>query len=166
LDSVIDSIRGVINQLDPLNTGNKIIFYAWLVIYIFTTIALWRSQKAWVRLICLILNQVFSIGFILSWGLAIVIAADQWKPALVVAVSMLTLTLVLFRRRDPHKSKRSLSGNDLIDLHRQWMPSEPEDAVRPPPVEAPEWPPAKPPAGPPAHPPLTPPVRELPARKR
>ena len=99
VSSVLDFFGDLFEQANPYNNGNLAVYFSWLVVYVATWIAVWRSSRAWFRFICFIANQVFSIGIVISWSLAVLIAVRYWVPSLVLALLTAGLTLYLFRNR-------------------------------------------------------------------
>ena len=65
----------------------------------FTLVAVWRSHRSWVRLICFVINQVFSIGVLISWTLTLLLAYTYWLPSAFVFLGTGGTTFYLFRRR-------------------------------------------------------------------
>jgi hypothetical protein len=98
--TVTDFFGGFFDQLNPYNRANLTVYFSWLVVYIATWIAVWRSSRAWIRFLCFIANQVFSVGVVISWSLAVIIAYRYWIPSMVLALLTAGMTLFLFRRRD------------------------------------------------------------------
>ncbi|MDH3233234.1 MAG: hypothetical protein OEQ29_06890 [Alphaproteobacteria bacterium] len=99
MDEVVSSIKGVFDTLNPFNTGNLVIYFAWLVVYTFTLVAIWRSNSRIVRLVCFLINQVFSVGVILSWTLTALLAYTYWIASLGTIVIALVLAWWTFREK-------------------------------------------------------------------
>jgi hypothetical protein len=99
LQAILDQIGDVIEQLDPFNTGNQLIYYTWLVVYTFTWVAVWRSSRPWFRFFCFLVNQLFSIGILLSTVLTVAMAARYWQASLAVFAATAAISLFIFRRR-------------------------------------------------------------------
>jgi hypothetical protein len=97
---VAEFFGGFFNQFNPYNSANLTAYFGWLVIYVLTWIAVWRSSRAWVRFISFLANQIFSIGVVISWSLVVLIAVRFWVPSLIVALLTAGATLFLFRKRD------------------------------------------------------------------
>jgi hypothetical protein len=97
--SVTEFFGGLFDQFNPYNRANLTIYFSWLVVYVATWIAVWRSPRAWFRFVCFIANQVFSIGIVISWSLAVLIAVRYWIPSLVLALLTAGAALYLFRAR-------------------------------------------------------------------
>lgn len=99
MSQFVNDVTGVFDQLNPLNTGNVIIYFTWLVLFVFTTIAVWRSNRRWLRLLCFLVNQVFSIGMILSWTLTTILAYTYWQHSLAAVTITAGVAWWLFRDR-------------------------------------------------------------------
>jgi len=112
MNEVVSSIRNLFDTLNPFNAGNLVIYFTWLVVYIFTLVAIWRSNSRIVRLISFLINQLFSIGVILSWTLTALLAYTYWIASLGTIVVTLVLSWWLFRtkkaedRVDAEKARR------------------------------------------------------------
>jgi hypothetical protein len=96
---VTEFFGGFFDQLNPYNRANLTVYFAWLIVYVSTWIAVWRSPRAWFRFFCFIANQAFSIGIVISWSLAVLIAVRYWIPSLLAALLTAGATLYFFRRR-------------------------------------------------------------------
>ena len=94
---IVKAITGVFDNLNPFNIGNLIIYFSWIVVYTFTLTAIWRSHRGFVRLLCFIANQVFSIGIILSWSLTVILAYTYWIASLGTIAATLIISWYLFR---------------------------------------------------------------------
>ena len=92
---------GVFDQLNPFNTGNLIIYFGWLALFTFTAVAVWRSDSRWFRLACFVVNQVFSVGIILSWTLTSLLAYTYWQQSLAVVAATLISAIWVMRTRSP-----------------------------------------------------------------
>ncbi|WP_119458747.1 hypothetical protein [Rhodospirillaceae bacterium SYSU D60014] len=90
---------GVLDQLNPFSLGNLILYFAWLIIFTFTGIAVWRSGIPWLRLICFLVNQVVSVGVLLSWTLTGLLAYTYWWESVSVFAATAAGSLYLFRTR-------------------------------------------------------------------
>lgn len=99
MNDALAALRGVADQLNPLSAPNLIIFFTWLVVYLFTAMAIWRSNRRWVRLVCFVFNQLFSVGFLISVKDVVVPAVALWVESLCVALGTIVLTAWLFRTR-------------------------------------------------------------------
>ena len=58
--------HSVVDPLDPFNRGNIVLYFTWIVVYTFTGVAVWRSERSWLRFVCFVINQLFSIGILIS----------------------------------------------------------------------------------------------------
>ena len=105
MDSFFSGFGGFIDQINPASRNNQILFMIWLVVTVFTGTALWRCGNRWIRLVCLLINQVFSMGILLSWAQIIVPAYILWKEALVTMVLTVAIGWFLFRKRKPKKGE-------------------------------------------------------------
>jgi len=97
MSDIVKAITGVFDNLNPFNIGNLIIYFSWIVVYTFTLTAIWRSHRGFVRLLCFIANQVFSIGIILSWSLTVILAYTYWIASLGTIAATLIISWYLFR---------------------------------------------------------------------
>jgi hypothetical protein len=97
----VTSIKSIFDNLNPFNTGNLVIYFSWLVVYVFTLVAIWRSNSRLVRLLSFLVNQVFSIGVILSWTLTALLAYTYWIASLGAVVITLILSWWVFRTSSP-----------------------------------------------------------------
>lgn len=99
MDPFFSFMTGVFDKLNPYNEANLILYFSWLVLFAFTTVAIWRSRRGWFRLLCYLLNQVFGIGVILSYSLVVVIAYRYWHASLAALAATVVLSLWFFRTR-------------------------------------------------------------------
>ncbi len=99
MNDIERAFTGFFDQLNPFSLGNLVYYFAWLTIYSFTLVAVWRSHRGWVRLICFAINQVLSIGVLISWTLTLLLAYTYWLPSAVVFFGVGGTTFHLFRRR-------------------------------------------------------------------
>jgi hypothetical protein len=90
---------GFFDQLNPFSQGNLAYYFSWLTIYSFTMVAVWRSQRAWVRFVCFLVNQVLSVGVAISYVLTALLAYTYWLPSAFVLFGVGGLSFYLFRRR-------------------------------------------------------------------
>ncbi len=97
MNDIVSAIKGVFDNINPFNIGNLIIYFSWLVVYTFTLTAIWRSRRGFVRLLCFIANQLFSIGIILSWTLTVILAYTYWIASLGTIGATLVISWFLFR---------------------------------------------------------------------
>ena len=44
MSDIVTALTGIFDQLNPFNIGNLVVFFAWIVVFAFTTVAVW----AWV----------------------------------------------------------------------------------------------------------------------
>ena len=117
MNEIVSSIKGLFDNLNPFNTGNLVIYFSWLVVYVFTLVAIWRSNSRIVRLTCFLLNQIFSIGVILSWTLTALLAYTYWIASLGAIVITLVCSWWMFRtkpKEDPMEEERVRKEPALI----------------------------------------------------
>ena len=117
MNEIVSSIKGLFDNLNPFNTGNLVIYFSWLVVYVFTLVAIWRSNSRIVRLACFLLNQIFSIGVILSWTLTALLAYTYWIASLGAIVITLICSWWVFRtkpKEDPMEEERVRKEPALI----------------------------------------------------
>jgi presenilin-like A22 family membrane protease len=91
--------HSVVDPLNPFNRGNIVLYFAWVVVYTFTWVAVWRSERSWFRFVCFVINQLFSIGILISWSLTVILAYAYWQASLAVFAGTGAAGLFLFRRR-------------------------------------------------------------------
>jgi len=113
MNEIVTSIKGVFDTLNPFNTGNIAIYFTWLVVYVFTLVAIWRSNSRLVRLVCFLINQLFSIGVILSWTLTALLAYTYWIASLGAIVITLILSWWAFR------TKRVEDAEDIEKIRKE-----------------------------------------------
>jgi hypothetical protein len=101
MNDLVSGIKGIFDNLNPFNTGNLVIYFSWLVVYVFTLVAIWRSNNRIVRLVSFLVNQVFSVGVILSWTLTALLAYTYWIASLGTIVITLICSWWAFRTRRP-----------------------------------------------------------------
>ena len=101
MNEIVTGIKSIFDNLNPFNTGNLVIYFSWLVVYVFTLVAIWRSNSRLLRLLCFLVNQVFSIGVILSWTLTALLAYTYWIASLGAVVISLILSWWAFRTSSP-----------------------------------------------------------------
>ena len=101
MNEIVTGFKSIFDNLNPFNTGNLVIYFSWLVVYVFTLVAIWRSNSRLVRLLCFLVNQVFSIGVILSWTLTALLAYTYWIASLGAVVITLILSWWAFRASSP-----------------------------------------------------------------
>ena len=110
MNEIVTSIKGIFDNLNPFNVGNLVIYFSWLVVYVFTLVAIWRSNSRLVRLLCFLINQVFSIGVILSWTLTALLAYTYWIASLGAVVITLVLSWWVFRSGSPKSDEQEGVG--------------------------------------------------------
>jgi len=91
--------RSVVDTLNPFNRGNIVLYFTWIVVYTFTWVAVWRSERSWFRFVCFVVNQLFSIGILISWSLTAILAYAFWRESLGAFAATGAAGLFLFRRR-------------------------------------------------------------------
>jgi hypothetical protein len=96
---VLGSFRAMVDQLNPLSKGNVTLYFVWLTLYIVTATAVWRAERRWVRGICFVLNQVFSVGILISLLNVVVPAIYFWMESIATALVAFVCTAFLCRRR-------------------------------------------------------------------
>ena len=124
---LVANIQSVFDQLNPFNTGNLVLYFAWLVTLGLTTMGVWRCERGLVRLCCLGVNQAMSIGFVLSWTLTALLAYTFWWQSVAAFSASLVVGFLLFspRRRAGGKSRRTArTGGSPIDAEPQPAGSE------------------------------------------
>jgi hypothetical protein len=99
LESTGDFYHSVVDPLNPFNRGNIVLYFAWIVTYTFTWVAVWRSPRSWFRFVCFLVNQLFSIGILISWTLTVILAYAYWQASLATFAATAAVSLLLFRRR-------------------------------------------------------------------
>ena len=103
MQSIFDTVsayyRSIAEQLNPYSAANQFIYYTWLVLYTFTGVAVWRSNRAWFRFICFLVSQAVSIGMIQATWITFAIAVAYWQKSLAIFVATAAVSLFLFRRR-------------------------------------------------------------------
>ena len=104
MSEIVNAIKGIFDNLNPFNIGNLIIYFSWIVVYTFTLTAIWRSNSGFVRFLCFLANQIFSIGIILSWTLTVIIAYTYWIASLGTIVGTLIVSWYLFRTRSSQRA--------------------------------------------------------------
>ena len=99
MNDFLREFTGFFDRLNPFSLSNLVFYFAWLAIYGFTLVAVWRSHLAWVRFVCFVINQVLSIGVLISWSLTVLLAYTYWLPSALVFLGVTGSTFYLFRRR-------------------------------------------------------------------
>ena len=93
------AFTGFFDQLNPFSLGNLVFYFVWLTVYSFTLGAVWRSHRAWVRFICFVVNQVLSVGVLISLTLTALLAYTYWLPSALVILGVGGTTFYMLRRR-------------------------------------------------------------------
>ncbi len=93
------NIVDVFDQLNPFSLPNRITYFTWLTLYSFTMVVVWRARRSWVRFICFLLNQLLSVGVVISWSLTLLLAYTYWLPSALVVVGVSGGSLYLFREK-------------------------------------------------------------------
>lgn len=96
MTDVFDFFNNLLNQLDPFNIGNLVLYFSWVVVFSFTVIGLWRSPVRWVRLLCFIVNQLFSVGMVVSVTVTALLAYTFWWQSLLVAAFSIAIAWFVF----------------------------------------------------------------------
>jgi hypothetical protein len=91
----------VLDELNPYNSGNLVLYFSWLVVYTYTAVAIWRSRRPWYRFLCFLVNQLFSVGVILSWTLTGLLAYTYWRESLGALAGTAVLSFAGFHWRRP-----------------------------------------------------------------
>ena len=99
MEAISSAFSSFIDQLNPYSLGNRVFYFVWLVLYSFSLVAVWRSHHSWVRFVCLILNQLLSVGVLISYSLTLLLAYTYWLPTALIFFSVAGATFYLFRRR-------------------------------------------------------------------
>jgi hypothetical protein len=137
MDSFFSGFGGFIDQINPASRNNQVLFMVWLVVTVFTGTALWRCGNRWIRLVCLLINQLFSMGILLSWAQIVVPAYILWKEALVAMVLTVAVAWFLFRRRRPAAARGPLITTRPVPVPQ--YPSPPSQVPEPRPGGKKEW---------------------------
>ncbi|MGH7003777.1 MAG: hypothetical protein ACREIP_07500, partial [Alphaproteobacteria bacterium] len=89
MDSVFNSIRnvgstlrGIVDQINPLSETNITLYFIWLVIIVLTGVAVWRAERRWLRGILYLVHQTFTIGVVINWITVVVVAYHYWRESL------------------------------------------------------------------------------------
>lgn len=100
MDAIERAFTSLVDQLNPFSLGNLIFYFTWLTLYTFSLVAVWRCHRSWVRLICLVLNQILSVGVLMSYSLTLLLAYNYWLPSALIFLGVASMTFFLFRRRN------------------------------------------------------------------
>lgn len=101
MEQLLDEFGSIVDTMNPYSSGNVTLYFAWLVLYAFTAMAIWRSQNRWVRLLCFLFNQVFAVGVVISWTIVLILAYEYWIHSLAVLALVIALGWWTFRQRKP-----------------------------------------------------------------
>jgi fumarate reductase subunit C len=93
------AFTGFFDQLNPFSLGNLVFYFVWLTVYSFTLVAVWRSGRAWARFVCFVVNQVLSVGVLISLTLTALLAYTYWLPSALVFLGVGGTTFYMLRRR-------------------------------------------------------------------
>lgn len=96
---VFDFFSRLYDQINPYSAGNVTLFFIWLVVYSLTWMAIWRSNRGWLRFASFVVNQLFSVGIVVSWTVTVAVAAYYWKEAVAAFAATAVIGFLLFRRR-------------------------------------------------------------------
>src|SRR5690348_56342 len=99
LRSVGDFYHSIVDPLNPFSRGNVILFFACIVVYTYTWVAVWRSERAWFRFVCFVVNQIFTVGILIPWASTLVLTYAYWQAALATFAGTGAASLIAFRRR-------------------------------------------------------------------
>ncbi|MGH6930886.1 MAG: hypothetical protein ACREEE_00475 [Dongiaceae bacterium] len=99
MQEFVNTVTGVFDQLNPFNAGNLLVYFTWIVIYTFTWMAIWRSRAPWLRFVSFVVNQLLSVGIVLSWTLTGLLAYTYWMQSLAAFVVTACVGFYAFRRR-------------------------------------------------------------------
>lgn len=122
---LLGSFRAMVDQLNPLSKGNVTLYFVWLSLYVITATAVWRADRRWVRGICFVLNQVFSVGVLISLLNVVVPAIYFWVESIATAVVAFACTAFLCRRRKkpaPDATPETALPPDPTDARRLPAP--------------------------------------------
>lgn len=116
MEQLLNEFGSIVDTMNPYSSGNVALYFAWLVLYAFTAMAIWRSQNRWVRLLCFLFNQVFAVGVVISWTIVLILAYEYWIHSLAVLALVIALGWWTFRpprpRETPDNSPRSTENRD------------------------------------------------------
>ncbi len=93
----MQSLTGLFDQLNPYNTGNMVLFFAWVSIFAFTMVGVWRCQTGWLRFCCFLVNQLFSVGVVVSLTVTALLAYTYWWQSIFAAVASGAAAWLVFR---------------------------------------------------------------------
>jgi hypothetical protein len=96
----------LIDQLNPLSSGNLLLYFVTVFVYSYTSIAVWLARRASWRFLCFIINQIFSFGVFVSWTVAVVISVTYWRYAIgMAAFGVLTAIFLWAALRNRHRRR-------------------------------------------------------------
>ncbi|MFQ5955541.1 MAG: hypothetical protein ACE5JZ_10795 [Kiloniellales bacterium] len=96
MSNVVSFFGNLLDQLNPFNTGNLVLYFSWVVVFSFTVIGLWLSQRRWVRLFCYLVNQLFSVGMVVSVTVTALLAYTFWWQSLIAASISVAIAWFIF----------------------------------------------------------------------
>ena len=112
MDSVFSAIRnlgstlrGIVDQINPLSETNITLYFIWLVIIVTTGVAVWRAERRWVRGVLYLVHQTVTIGVVINWITVVVVAYHFWEASLVIAAFCFVSTFWICRRRKPRPAR-------------------------------------------------------------
>ncbi len=108
MNSAIQFAGDLVGRFDPDNPVNLTLFFAWLVVFVFTFTGVWRARWRWVRLICYLVNQAASFIMLQAGVLTLAIIYGRWREA--AATALLTLVISLWFFRDPAPPAKERKG--------------------------------------------------------
>jgi|SRR6185369_11616838 len=96
----------LIDQLNPLSSGNLVLYFVTVFVYSYTSVAVWLARRASWRFLCFLINQLFSFGVFVSWTVAVVISFTYWRYALgMAAFGVLTAIFLWAALRNRHRRR-------------------------------------------------------------
>ena len=99
MQSLYAQFQRIYDEVNPFNTANLVLYYAWLVLYSATLVAAWRAHGVKTRFVCFVINQALQIGIFMSWSLTILLAVTYWLPSLLTFLAVIAITFYLLRGR-------------------------------------------------------------------
>ena len=100
----------VIDQLNPLSSGNLLLYFVTIFVYSYTSVAVWLARRASWRFLCFIVNQIFSFGVFVSWTVAVVITYTYWQYSLAMAGFGVATALLLWLLLRDRRRRREMRG--------------------------------------------------------
>jgi hypothetical protein len=117
MESVLNSIRslggtlrGIVDQINPLSETNVTLFFIWLAVFTLTGVAVWRAKRRWLRGVLYLVHQVFTIGIVINWLTVVIVAINFWWQACLVAATCACGGWWLCRERKPPTPARVRIG--------------------------------------------------------